>query len=568
MALRNSILALRRGGADVIAFKAAIDELSRLAAGRAEDESLLRQLVERLPELDSGVSRRLIMECHFRDEWRQSESRRVLDSLPSLMEHAEALDQMRDYVALLAPDVAREPLAFVQPWQRELMRQQSTLAHLLKFCPEVSAEAICEVLAEFMDHAQTRLQHHITAVSGQLQQQEPQTSAMGAVATPPSALQGLSAEEFVERLRGQHHAICTIQAVFRGRRHRLAYAALLSKRVAAAVRIQTFARGGAAVRAVRARREVRLRQASAALARRHQAVRLQRAWRWARKKRRWNNAWRRDEALAAAAADKAWRVGLERTQAEARRADQTGFSKYSVYIESKQAKDRKQAEDAASITIQAAGRGRRVRRSACFRSRAATRVQAAWRRRLARSHALWWRLSLRKLHLTRRAHARWRALHATNRALLQTQSRALLVQLNISKELGRVRQEAIKEKDEFEEAFKKWAVRMEKQTLNKKLHADWIPQMDVGSGESYYFNVRTGESSAEHPNMRQVRATARKQRALAEAAMTERLACLQTYESQLCEGRLAQLRAYAAQAEYLWRSTLPWAFRQATYARQ
>ena len=55
---------------------------------------------------------------------------------------------------------------------------------------------------------------------------------------------------------------------------------------------------------------------------------------------------------------------------------------------------------------------------------------------------------------------------------------------------------------------------MERLTLAKKLHADWIPQMNVESGESYFFNVRTGESSDEHPNMKQVRATERKQRQL------------------------------------------------------
>jgi hypothetical protein len=69
----------------------------------------------------------------------------------------------------------------------------------------------------------------------------------------------------------------------------------------------------------------------------------------------------------------------------------------------------------------------------------------------------------------------------------------------------RLQAEVTREKCEFEEAFKKWASRMEKHVLGKKLHSDWIPQMNLGSGESYYFNVRTGESSEEHPNMRQVR---------------------------------------------------------------
>ena len=73
-------------------------------------------------------------------------------------------------------------------------------------------------------------------------------------------------------------------------------------------------------------------------------------------------------------------------------------------------------------------------------------------------------------------------------------------------------------------------------------------QMNIDSGQSYYFNVRSGESSEEHPNMKQVRATEKKQRALAEAAMGERLKRLQAYDEALREGQAAQLSGYAVQA--------------------
>ena len=46
------------------------------------------------------------------------------------------------------------------------------------------------------------------------------------------------------------------------------------------------------------------------------------------------------------------------------------------------------------------------------------------------------------------------------------------------------------DKSEFEAAFRRWVAKMERKTLEKKLHADWIPQMNVERGESYYFNVR------------------------------------------------------------------------------
>ena len=76
----------------------------------------------------------------------------------------------------------------------------------------------------------------------------------------------------------------------------------------------------------------------------------------------------------------------------------------------------------------------------------------------------------------------------------------MLVHLHVQKELERVEREAVREKADFEGAFRKWSARMERQMLSKKLHADWIPQMNVERGESYYFNVKTGESSDEHPN--------------------------------------------------------------------
>lgn len=568
MALRQSILALRSGKADVIEFKATIDELSRLAAGRAEDEVLLQQLEARLPEIDSGMARRLLMECHFRDEWRQGECSRVLESLPSLMQDSEALEQMREYVTLLAPDSSKEPMELVQPWQRELMRQQQTLATLLKFCPEVSSDAICGVLVEFMDHAQARLQSQLALVHENLQAQEPKLAAMASPSKPaaPSTVLGLSAQDFVERLRGQHTAICTIQARARGRQRRAAYLRLQEERMVCAVRIQSFARRGAAFRELRARRHVRWLELRATLTRWHQARRLQRAWHWARKRRQWRAAWLNRERVNAAAADRAWRQALARTQCVGRQQDPTGFSQYSIYTESREVKERQKAEEAAAVVLQAFGRATTARRTARTHARAAVRLQAAARGWRARSRARWWRRALSRLHETRRAEARWHALRATGRALMPVQTRGVLVQLNVSKELARVQEEVMREKNDFEESFKKWAAKMEKLTLAKKLHADWIPQMNVGSGESYYFNVRTGESSEEHPNMRQVRATEKKQRALAEPKVAEILQQLRDYEQQLLQGQANQLSLYAEEAQVAWQAALPWGHCRATYA--
>ena len=61
MVLRpHDVLALRAGASaqDVLNFKARVDELSRLAAGRAEDEALIAQIEARLQKLDPSATAR------------------------------------------------------------------------------------------------------------------------------------------------------------------------------------------------------------------------------------------------------------------------------------------------------------------------------------------------------------------------------------------------------------------------------------------------------------------------------------------------------------------------------
>ena len=75
--LVSSVLGARQAGATVLAFKAAVDELSRLATARAQDEELLRQLEEQLADLEPAVAARLLTECRFRDEWRDEQCARA-----------------------------------------------------------------------------------------------------------------------------------------------------------------------------------------------------------------------------------------------------------------------------------------------------------------------------------------------------------------------------------------------------------------------------------------------------------------------------------------------------------
>ena len=463
------LIALRRcGGSAVLAFKERVDELSRLSAGRAEDEALLQQLSEKLPALTHDAASRLTEECRLRDEWRQERCKQALGALPSAGDDAANVDRMRDYVALLAPQGGT---AAQLPWQRELLRQQQALARVLQHCPGGSGDRVRQALSDFMEHSQARLQQQLVALQGQLevhrqqqphsQPQQPQQSpaaasgrraAWGEVAVPSpehacttaaepkAAALGLTPEAFLEQMRRQHDAVRSLQAQARGRRGRQRFRSLVECRCQAAVRLQGLARGGVARRQAAARRHALWAQEGAALSERHSARRLQRAWRWSRRVRHWHRLW---QPRAAASASDEWAV----------------------------------------CTLQAAARG--------------------WR---ARTRSRWWRRSLRRLHASRRAGAVWRARCDAAHRVQAVQTHAVLVQLHVAKEVSLLQREATREKKDFDAAFSKWAARLQKHYLSKKLHADWIPQMNTLNGSSYFFNLKTGESSEDHPNLKQVSA--------------------------------------------------------------
>ena len=145
------MVALYKSSGAVLLFKERVDELSRLAAGRAEDEALLQQLSEKLPALTADAACRLMDECRLRDDWRQERCEQALRALPSVTDDdSESIDRMREYVALLAPRGGSAAL----PWQRELLRQQQALARVLQLCPGGAAAHVHRALADFMSHSQ------------------------------------------------------------------------------------------------------------------------------------------------------------------------------------------------------------------------------------------------------------------------------------------------------------------------------------------------------------------------------------------------------------------------------
>jgi len=356
----------------------------------------------------------------------------------------------------------------------------------------------------------------------------------------------MTAEAFLDQLRGQRQAVCTLQASARGQAQRLRYRIQQTVRREAAQRIQNSGRRRLAVRiADAARLQLRLARART-LRERHSARRLQRAWRWRRNRRTWRAAWAQAAAARAKREDQLWRKRLRSGQAR-RSTSPTGFSEYSTYVESKQSQEAREAQLCAACAMQAGWRGSVARRESSWVLHALGVLQAGARGWRARERARWHR-ALRRHRAARRVRLRWVTHRATLRALMPVQTHAVLAQLHVHKESEVVRREAARERQEFEASFKRWAKGMQKHMLAKKLHADWIPQMNSANGESYYFNLRTGESSEEHPNMRQIRSLERKQRALAEQRLAVRLTRLRNYvqgmEAVLTD-QLAQYRTLA-----------------------
>ena len=232
------LVALRRqGGSAVLTFKERVDELSRLSAGRAEDEALLQQLVEKLPVLTVDSASRLMEEVRLRDEWRQERCEQALRGLPGASEDAAHVDRMRDYVALLAPKGSTA----AQPWQRELLRQQQALAKVLQLCPGGSGERLRQALSAFMQHSQERLTERLNALEALLEHHEGPTGspvrraawgeaapsspehpqAIAAAASfappPPPATGGgsswaMTPEAFLEQMQRQNDAVRSLQA--------------------------------------------------------------------------------------------------------------------------------------------------------------------------------------------------------------------------------------------------------------------------------------------------------------------------------------------------------------------
>lgn len=536
----------RMGIETVIRFKASVDELSRLCAGRGEDEQLLAQLEQRLHALSPSVAARLLLECRFREEWREDRAAGALRSLPCARAEPQAVDRMREYVSMLAPQRLYESAG--EPWQLELLKQQQALAAVLQLCPSNSPELVMRTLTDFMDHSHKRLAEHLDVVQWKVSEEQHRRQSLSRAASLPDSpvknagdhAAALTADAFLDRLQRQRAAVCKLQTYVRGRQQRCRYHHLLQARFAAAVRLQVAGRRGAACRLTNRLREAALSLRQQAIAERYNASRLQRARRWVLRNRQWRATWQTRVREEEQAELLDWRRYMRQfaTGGLHKSPSEEDFSTFATYVPGTRIRERRQAEQLGVRTIQAHARGMRDRQTRQGALRAARKLQAAWRAWHGRTRCLWWRRSIRRLHEARSAQLRWSALVASTRRLLPLQTRAVLVELHVGKELDAVRKETAREREDFEAAFAKWVKGMRKQTLARKLHSDWIPQMEPSTGGTYYFNLKTAETTTEHPNMRVARATEKREFAKGEAKLAQRLNRLRLYESGL-EGKFA-----------------------------
>jgi len=447
---------------------------------------------------------------------------------------------MCEYVGALSPDGAEPGAA---PWQIELAKQQQALASVLRTCP-CDGAAVVATLADFMSDSQSRLEAQLSELEWEISEAQSQSvdavepAATAEAELPPTALTAVS---FLERLQSQRRAVCKLQAGARGRLHRRHCRCWAASRAAATLRLQSHARRFAAHRVAGALREAVRREHARRLGALHSARRLQRAWRWRRRVRWWRDRWLRRLAAEGAATLVTWPNELQQSLGRPSAAAASEFTPSASYSEAPRLRERREAEHAAARALQRWARGGRTRGWRRRWDDATRRLQAAWRGWGARTRQLWWRRALRRLRAKRGEELRWRALRATSRRLAPLREHAVMLVAKTEEERDAVKLEVAAERGRLEEAYGAWAKGSRSQLLARKLHQerhalrlcpclcrdedemdpmrgavisldlrcrtqDWVPQMDPATSGTYWFNLRTGESTLEQDSRHLVNA--------------------------------------------------------------
>merc|ERR1711998_98007 len=80
-----------------------------------------------------------------------------------------------------------------------------------------------------------------------------------------------------------------------------------------------------------------------------------------------------------------------------------------------------------------------------------------------------------------------------------------------------------------------------------------IPQMNMATGTTYYFNLQTGATVQLHPHTKQVEAVRGRERDKAEKLMAQRFERLRTYKQQLMEAQEGHQQQLQQRCQYVQR---------------
>ncbi|EOD11080.1 hypothetical protein EMIHUDRAFT_214881 [Emiliania huxleyi CCMP1516] len=172
----------------LVAFKACVDELSRLSAGRGEDGALLAQISHDGAVGLSSVSKRsdaaqLLIECRYRDEWRQQRCASALASIGAERD-AAVVERMCEYVGALSPDGA-------EPGAAPKKSNQSATPQTRRFSPPKQQQQQWQRIFASLVHADQAAEQAVIAA---------EADGLGRGRTPP--------EEYLAVVAGQQACCC------------------------------------------------------------------------------------------------------------------------------------------------------------------------------------------------------------------------------------------------------------------------------------------------------------------------------------------------------------------------
>ena len=318
------------------------------------------------------------------------------------------------------------------------------------------------------------------------------TSTTAAVAAKSAAASSSSSADLSLRLRRSYCATMIQRAYRRLRGHRAARVArrelLVSLRAAAAsarreAELQAVRVVQAAIRARVAQHSYRASQArSAALAR--AGPRIARWWRWRSAWRRWDKAW-------------------------------------------------KATAQTRSLLHQ---------RLAPHQTKCIVLLQAAFRSYLCRKHVLPFIRAMHGHRQRRRLAVYWCGQHQQRTQRVGAEEALVLSDLCVLKERQNAAAESRAERQRMGSKFAAWDAAMRNYFLRQRpLPKHWLPQADRHSGRTYYFNLKTGAISQQHPYAAAVEQLHAQEQAAAEKTLAQRLYALRDFQTALQE-RVEQQR--------------------------